>query len=60
MAEIVVLGDRYIYSSVGTQILYIDANILYGWAMRQYLPTGDFERLSFSDDNIQQDYGKYT
>ena len=27
-------------------IMYLDANNLYGWAMRQYLPTGGFKWLS--------------
>ena len=38
------MGDRYNVSDVNKQILYIDAN-LYGWAMSQYLPTGEFEKL---------------
>ena len=37
------------------QILYIDANSLYGWAMSQYLPTGTFEKLYFP-----QEYGEAT
>ena len=27
-------------------IMYLDANNLYGWAMSQYLPTGNFKWLS--------------
>ena len=46
--------ERYIESSVGTQVLYIDANNLYVWAKSQALPTGEFNRLTFSDDKIQQ------
>ena len=34
-----VMGDRHVVSDVNKQILYIDANNLYGWAMSQYLPT---------------------
>ena len=37
-----VMGPRYIESDENTKLLYIDANYLYGRAMSQYLPTGDF------------------
>ena len=40
-----VMGPRYIESDENTKLLYIDANNLYGWAMSQYLPTGDFEKM---------------
>ena len=43
------LGDKYKESSVGTQFLYIDTNILYEWAMSQYLPTGEFEQITVDD-----------
>ena len=33
-------------------IMYLDANNLYGWAMSQYLPTGEFQWLT--DDQIKQ------
>ena len=33
-----VMGDRYIKSDKNKKILYIDANILYGHSMSQYLP----------------------
>ena len=36
-----VMGPRFIESNENTKLLYIDANNLYGWAMSQYLPTGD-------------------
>ena len=32
------------------QILCIDANNLYGWAMSQNLPTGEFEKLHFPEE----------
>ena len=48
------MGDRHVVSDVNKQILYIDANILYGWAMSQYLPTGNFEKLLFPDTEGQQ------
>ena len=41
-----VMGPRYIESNENTKLLYIDANNLYGWAMSQYLPTGDFKRMN--------------
>ena len=40
-----VVGDRHVQSVENKQILYIDANNLYGWAMSQYLPTGDFKKI---------------
>ena len=41
------MGPRYIESDENTKLLYIDANNLYGWAMSQYLPTGDFKKIHF-------------
>ena len=49
-----VLGNRYIKANINyledydsskssNHLLYLDANNLYGWAMSQPLPTGDFE-----------------
>ena len=39
-------------------IMYLDANNLYGWAMSQYLPTGNFKWMS--DKEIKRiDLGKY-
>ena len=40
-----VMGDRHVQSDEKKQILYIDANNLYGWAMSQYLSTGDFKKI---------------
>ena len=40
-----VMGPRFIESNENTKLVYIDANILYGWAMSQYLPTSEFEKL---------------
>ena len=48
------MGDRHVISDVNKQILYIDANNLYGWAMSQYLPTGNFEKLLFPDNYSQE------
>ena len=39
-------------------IMYLDANNLYGWAMSQYLPTGNFKWMS--DKEVEKiDLGKY-
>ena len=40
-----VMGPHYIESDENMKLLYIDANNLYGWAMSQYLPTGDFKKM---------------
>ena len=52
-----VMGPRSIASDENTQLLYMDANNLYGWAMSQYLPTGDFKKIKFleNDDSSQED-----
>ena len=48
-----VMGDRYVQSTSGiesdenTKLFYTDENNLYGWAMSQYLPTGDFKKIKF-------------
>ena len=39
-------------------IMYLDANNLYGWAMSQYLPTGNFKWMS-NKEIKQIDLGKY-
>ena len=46
-----VMGDRCIKSDQNTKILYIDANNLYGWAMSQYMPIGNFLDLEINDEN---------
>ena len=39
-------------------IMYLDAKNLYGWAMSQYLPTGNFKWMT--DKEISKiDLGKY-
>ena len=40
-------------------IIYLDANNLYGWAMSQYLPTGNFKWLSQKQIE-KNNLGKYT
>ena len=48
-----VMSDRHLVSDVNKQILYLDANNLYRWAMSQYFTTGEFENLhSISFPNI--------
>ena len=48
-----VMVDRHVVSDVTKQIFYTDANNLYGWAMSQYLPTGDFEKLTVDTQSTQ-------
>ena len=54
-----VMGNRHVQSDEHKQILYIDANNLNGWAMSQYLPTGEFEKLqlpeNYSQDQLVED-----
>ena len=45
-----VMGDRHVQSDENKQILYIDANNLHGWAMSQYLPTAEFEKLKLPEN----------
>ena len=47
-----VMGDRFVESNENKQFSYIDANNLYGWAMSQYLPTSEFEKLQLPEDSI--------
>ena len=46
------MGDRFVESNENKQILYIDANNLYRWAMSQYLPTSEFEKLQLPEEYI--------
>ena len=48
-----VMGDRHVQFDENKQILYIDANNLYGWAMSQYLPTGEFKTLQLPENSSQ-------
>ena len=47
-----VMGNRHVQSDENKQTLYIDANNLYGWAMSQYLPTSEFEKLQLPEEYI--------
>ena len=49
-----IMGDRLVQSDEKKQIFYIVANNLNGWAMSQYLPTGNFEKLQLPE-NYSQD-----
>ena len=48
------MSDRNMQSDENKQILYIDANNLYGWAMSQYLPTSEFEKLKLPEEYSQE------
>ena len=37
---------KYDEKAPSKYIMYLDANNLYGWAMSQYLPTGNFKWMS--------------
>ena len=49
-----VMGPRYIESDENTKLLYIDASNLYGWAMSQYLPTGNFKKIKLWCDEVYE------
>ena len=50
--------EEYDEESPSKYIMYLDANNLYGWAMSQYLPTGNFRWMT--DKKINKiDLGKY-
>ena len=49
---------EYNEKALSKYIMYLDANNLYGWAMSQYLPTGNFKWMR--DKEIKRiDLGKY-
>ena len=47
-----VMGDRYVQSDNNKNILYVDANNLYGWAMSEYLP---YHEIKFDRNVILED-----
>ena len=50
--------DNYNEKAPSKYIMYLDANNLYGWAMSQYLPTGNFKWMT--DKEISKtNLGKY-
>ena len=44
--------ETYDPSKENEYIIYLDANNLYGWAMSQYLPTGNFKWLHNEDFDV--------
>ena len=50
--------EEYDEESPSKYIMYLDANNLYGWAMSQYLPTGNFRWMTDKEIN-KIDLGKY-
>lgn len=53
------LGDRYDPSLPSSFILYLDANNLYGWAMRQKLPYDEFQWINNYDlERLNRDPNK--
>ena len=50
--------EEYNEESFSKYIMYLDANNLYGWAMSQYLPTGNFRWTTDKEIN-KIDIGKY-
>ena len=45
--------EKYDEKTPSKYIMYFDANNIYGWAMRHYLPTGGFKWLSDKEiDNV--------
>ena len=38
-----IIGDRYVKSDENKKILYINANSLYGWALKEKLPHGEIK-----------------
>ena len=49
-----VIGDHNVESDENTKLFNIDASNLYGWAMSQPLPRGDFENLDNSHFTTQE------
>ena len=50
------IGELYDPTKPLNSILYVDVNNLYGWAMSQYLPTGEFEWVDVSTKEDWTDF----
>ena len=50
--------EEYDEKSPSKYIMYLNANNIYGWAMSQYLPTGNFRWMKDKEIN-KIDLGKY-
>ena len=48
------MGNRYVESDANSELLYIDANNLYGRAMSPPLPSGYFQKLDTSQFTTQE------
>ena len=46
------MGNRYLKRGE-RKILYEDMNILYGWSMSQYIPTGDFGGIKVTRSSLK-------
>ena len=44
------MGDRFDLGKKSYYLQYLDGNNLYGWAMRQNLPTGEFKWVENPDE----------
>ena len=52
-----IFGDLYIESNINIEILHIDKNNLYGFAMLQHLPKGNFqiyEKISITESFVNK------
>ena len=48
------MGDKFDPNEDTTYLQYLDANNLYGWAMSQPLPTGEFKWVDVNPDEISR------
>ena len=48
------MGDRFYSKSESSYLQYLDANNLYGWAMSQPLPTGEFKWVDVNPNEISE------